>query len=106
MSTEDIQVRDNPDESRYEILVDSAPAGHMSYVRHGPRADFVHTEIDSEHEGRGLASTLIRAALDDARRRDWQVLPYCKFVAAFIGKHDEYRELVPAGERARFGLDG
>ncbi len=106
MSADHVQVRDNPDESRYEITVGDTVAGHSRYVLHGQRADFVHTEIHDEFEGRGLASTLIGAALDDARRRGWQVVPYCQFVKAFIVKHEEYRDLVPADQRASFGLDG
>jgi hypothetical protein len=106
MSADDVQVHDNADQSRYEITVGGTPAGFTRYVLHGQQADFVHTEIDGKFEGHGLASTLIRSALDDARRRGWQVLPYCQFVKAFIAKRDEYRDLVPADRRAQFGLEG
>jgi predicted GNAT family acetyltransferase len=106
MAASDVQVRDNPDESRYEILVDGQLAGFSRYVQHGARADFLHTEIDDRFEGRGLASQLIGAALDDARRRGWQIAPYCPFVSRFISKNPDYRDLVPVDERQRFGLAG
>jgi hypothetical protein len=99
-----VQVRDNPGESRYEIYVDDRLAGFTQYVVDGPVTDFVHTEVDDEFSGRGLASQLIQQALDDARRRGWQVMPYCRFVKGFIAKHPEYRDLVPAAQRERFGL--
>jgi uncharacterized protein len=101
MSTD---VRDNADESRYEIRVDGRVAGFSEYHVHGPDADFTHTQIGDEFGGQGLATRLIRAALDDARRRGWHVLPYCPFVKAFIAKNDEYLDLVPENRRARFGL--
>jgi predicted GNAT family acetyltransferase len=104
MTFDDVQLTRNADESRYEITVDGTLAGYMEYSLHGDRADFLHTEVAEEFGGRGLASQLIRYALDDARRQNWQVVPYCPFVKAFIAKHDDYRELVPAGERARFDL--
>jgi uncharacterized protein len=104
MTTDDVQVTRNADESRYEIAVDGTLAGFTKYLLHGDRADFIHTEIAEEFGGRGLASQLIRYALDDARRQHWQVLPYCPFVKAFIAKHDDYRDLVPADQRARFAL--
>jgi predicted GNAT family acetyltransferase len=104
MADEDVQVRANEDESRYEIVVDGTVAGFTQYMLEGQRADFVHTEIDDRFEGHGLASQLIRAALDDARSRGWQVLPYCRFVTQFISKNAEYRDLVPADQRSRFGL--
>ncbi len=33
-----------------------------------------------------------------------RVLPHCPFVKAYIEKHDEYVDLVPAEQRASFGL--
>lgn len=100
-----MQVRDNPDESRYEIFVGAQPAGFTQYTLHGSEADFTHTEIGEEYGGRGLASQLIRHALDDARARGWQVMPYCRFVRAFIEKNREYVDLVPVQQQGRFGLD-
>jgi uncharacterized protein len=97
-------VRDNTGESRFEIYADGRRAGIAAYHVHGDVVDFTHTVIDDEFEGRGLGSVLIRAALDETRARGRQVLPYCQFVRAFIAKHDEYLDLVPADRRDRFGL--
>jgi hypothetical protein len=99
---EDIELRDNPAESRYEILVDGSVVGVCEYNRRDGRIDLLHTEIDDRFEGHGLASKLIRYALDDARSSGTPVMPYCKFVRAFIGKHEDYLELVPEEHRARF----
>lgn len=32
------------------------------------------------------------------------MLPFCPFVNAWIGKHPDYLDLVPADQRERFGL--
>src|SRR3546814_20129770 len=42
-------------------------------------------------EGRGVASKLIRAALDAARDERLKVVAQCEFVAAYIERHPEYR---------------
>jgi len=102
--TDAISVRDNPEHSRFEIRVGDELAGFAAYRRHGDVSDFTHTEIGDEFEGRGLGSRLIRAALDETRAQGRQALPHCPFVRAFIDKHPEYTDLVPAGERAHFGL--
>jgi uncharacterized protein len=102
--TDNSQVRDNSGESRYEIWLDDELAGFTEYSLHGTEADFTHTQIEGRFEGHGLATQLIQAALDDARRRGWQVMPYCPFVRKFVANHAEYQDLVPAGHRARFGL--
>jgi hypothetical protein len=103
--SDDVSVRDNPGASRYEIQVDGKRAGFTEYVRHGKVVDLLHTEIGDEYGGRGLATELVRSTLDDARQHGAQVLPYCPFVKEFLEKNPDYRDLVPADKRARFGLD-
>jgi predicted GNAT family acetyltransferase len=99
-----IEVRDNPDADRYDVTVDGEAAGLLTYrLRPGVIA-LIHTEVDAAFEGRGVGSTLIREALDDARRRGLEVLPFCPFVKAYIQKHREYADLVPEGRREAFGL--
>jgi predicted GNAT family acetyltransferase len=97
-------VTDDRAESRYEIRVDGELAGFAQYHLHRGVAAFVHTEIGAEFGGRGLATTLIRAALDDARAHGYVVEPFCPFVRGFIEKFPEYRDLVAADHWERFGL--
>lgn len=97
-------VRDNATESRYEIVVDGEVAGFADYHLHDDVIAFLHTEVDPQHQGEALASTLIRESLDDARRRGLRVQPFCRFVRAFIADHADYVDLVVPEERQRFGL--
>ena len=60
--------------------------------------------IDDAFAGKGLASTLIKHALNDARGAGVAVLPQCPFVKGYIEKHPEYLDLVPEDRRAHFGL--
>jgi predicted GNAT family acetyltransferase len=98
-------VRDNPDESRYEIHVDDKLAGFAQYHLYGKLIAFLHTEIDSEYEGQGLGSTLIRQSLDSVRERGLAVQPFCPFVRAVIAKNPDYLDLVRKDEHERFDLD-
>ena len=97
-------VADNPDEHRVEIRVGDDLAGFVVYRRRPGLIAYIHTEIEDRYEGRGLGSTLIRAALDQARAEQLAVLPFCPFVNAFIERHPEYVDLVPAENREAFGL--
>ncbi|MEV4297661.1 GNAT family N-acetyltransferase [Microbispora rosea] len=106
MQQSEPQVADNREASRFEITVDGALAGFAEYRLHGPRISFTHTEIDPAFGGRGLGSTLVRAALDAARDSGLSVLPFCPFVQRYIERHPDYLDLVPADQRARFSLDG
>jgi len=92
--------------SRFEIHVDGCLAGFAQYRMKDPGLIvFTHTEIDDAYEGRGLGSTLVRAALDAARDRGLAVRPDCPFVRAYIARHpDAYLDLVPEELRARLDL--
>jgi predicted GNAT family acetyltransferase len=102
--SEDVNVQQNAEQSRFEIRVGGELAGFAVYHLHGDVADFTHTEIDDAFEGEGLGSRLVGAALDQTRAAGHQVLPHCPFVRAYIARHAEYADLVPAEERPRFGL--
>lgn len=87
------KVRDNRAEQEFELDLD----GHRAiaaYQREGNRIVFTHTVVPLEIEGRGVGSKLIRAALDSARDQGLTVVAQCQFVAAFIRKHPEYRDLL------------
>lgn len=60
----------------------------------GTTVTFTHTEVDDAHAGQGLASRLIRAALDDVRSRDETIVPRCPFVAAYVERHPGYADLL------------
>ena len=88
-----VVVRDNPEELRYEALLD----GHVGLIRY--RAEpgivvLVHTEVDEAVEGTGVGSRLVRGALDDIRARGLRLVPLCPFVAAYLRRHPEDADLV------------
>jgi uncharacterized protein len=97
-------VRNNPEQSRYEIAVEGELAGFAQYRERPRLLALTHTEIDERFEGRGLGGELISFALDDARERGLAVLPFCPFVNAYIQRHPEYVELVPEDYREQFDL--
>lgn len=99
-----IDVRDNPDANRYEVFLDDELAGYAAYRRSGDELTLIHTEVDPAFEGKGIGSGLARGVLDDARRSASVVLPRCEFMKGYIGRHDEYVDLVPADRRSDFGL--
>jgi predicted GNAT family acetyltransferase len=87
-------VVNNPTESRYEIHVDGQLAGFTQYRTTPGVTEFVHTEIDEAHEGRGLGGQLARAALDDVRSAGDKVIATCPFIKGWIAKHEDYQDLL------------
>ena len=99
-----ITVADAPADSRIEIQLDGALAGFVVYKRRPGTIAFIHTEIAESARGHGLASTLIAAALAQARAEQLQVLPFCPFVRDFIEQHHDVLDLVPRERREQFRL--
>jgi predicted GNAT family acetyltransferase len=88
-------VKDNPDLSRFEAYVDGALAGFAAYRLSGGHIVFTHTEVDDDHEGQGVGSTLARGALDQVRAAgERDVVAMCPFIAAWIEAHPDYQDLV------------
>ncbi|HEY1225883.1 MAG TPA: GNAT family N-acetyltransferase [Ramlibacter sp.] len=87
-------VRRNPARHRFELEADGRPAGHLNYREREGVLELVHTEVDDAFQGRGLAAVLAKAALDGARAAGQRVVPSCAYVASYIERHPEYRDLV------------
>jgi predicted GNAT family acetyltransferase len=90
---ENIGVSNNTEESQYEATIDGRKA-LAAYSRDGEKVTFTHTEVPPELEGRGIASKLVTAALNDCRQQNLRVVPQCAYVAAYIERHPEYKDLV------------
>src|SRR5688572_10206851 len=88
------EVRDVPERSRYEILVDGNVAGFAEYQDVDDTRVFTHTEVDEAYEGQGLGGRLIRFALDDAEAQARTIVALCPFVRRTVERHPEYQKLV------------
>jgi predicted GNAT family acetyltransferase len=91
---EGVEVRDNPEERRYELLVHGELAGTILYRPRPGALALIHTEVDPSLEGHGLGGRLVGAALDDIRARGLHVVPICPFVRSYLDEHPEYQDLV------------
>jgi predicted GNAT family acetyltransferase len=98
------EVRHLPDDFVFAIILDDEMAGYTEY-RVGPRVRaFMHTIVDDKFRGKGLASQLVKWALDETRGEGLLVEPYCPFTRRYIKEHTEYLDLVPKDRRADFDL--
>jgi uncharacterized protein len=94
-------VRDDPQELRYELLDDSGVViGQIRYVLEPGAVVLVHTEVDPELQGHGLAGELVQGAMNDLRERGLKVIPVCPYVRAWLRRHPEQADLV-VGPRTR-----
>jgi predicted GNAT family acetyltransferase len=86
--------RDDTDR-RYTGSVEGRIAALAEFTPAAELVVFTHTETDPAFEGQGVASHLVRWALDDVRARGLRVVPVCPFVKAYVTRHaEEYGDLV------------
>ncbi|HEX3736884.1 MAG TPA: GNAT family N-acetyltransferase [Solirubrobacterales bacterium] len=98
------EIVDDKEQSRYEVHLDGETVAIADYVRQPGIVSFTHTETFAGHKGQGLAGRMIDRALRDAREEGLEVVPFCSFVAHYLGDHREFLDLVPAERRAEFRL--
>lgn len=71
--------------------------GHIAFLEYnlaGNVLQLIHTEVPKALQGMGLASELAHEALEWAREHGTRVDVVCEFVADYLKKHPEYRDLV------------
>jgi uncharacterized protein len=90
----DVTVRNNPEAPTYDAIIDDRIVGSIIYELKGSRAVISHTIVEPDQRGNGIASTLVKGALEDIRGRGLTVTNYCSFVTAFIKKYPEYADVV------------
>jgi uncharacterized protein len=86
-------VRDNKAKSRFELDVE----GGLAFANYNvtPEAVIItHTETPRALRGRGIASELVKGALELIRADGQKVVAGCGFVVDYLRKHPEYADLV------------
>ena len=93
----------NTAEHRFEIVEDSLMA--MADYQPVEGAWIMdHTEVPTEWEGRGIASSLVAAAVAEARQRGLKIIPTCSYVAAWLKRHRDDHDLIHPDYRRALGL--
>jgi predicted GNAT family acetyltransferase len=86
------QVRDNKSQHRFELDVEGGLA--FANYRLSPQAVVItHTETPRALRGRGIASELVKGALELIRADGLKVVAGCGFVVDYLRKHPEYADL-------------
>ncbi|MFI5780430.1 GNAT family N-acetyltransferase [Nocardia sp. NPDC051570] len=84
----------NDAQHRYEVWYGDKLAGFAEYREHDDDTVFIHTEVDTEFSGKGLANTLAHGAIEDVVARGRAIVARCPFVKSWLDKHPEYDEHV------------
>lgn len=86
-------VRDNPSRRRYELEIDGQVV-FLTYRRDGDILYIPHVEAPPALRGTGAAGRLMEGVMDMARVQGLRVVPICSYAAAWLRRHDEWRDVM------------
>jgi predicted GNAT family acetyltransferase len=86
-------VRNNAALSCFELEAEGGTAVANYRLEDGVMT-FFRTETPAHLQGRGIASQLVRGALDEARAKALKVKPRCSFVGQYMARHPETHDLL------------
>lgn len=86
-------VQHDEEAKSFRVVIEGAVA-HADYEVESGRMVCTHTYVPPALRGRGLAEVVVRAMLGHARERGLRVMPACSYVAVFIERNAEFRDLV------------
>ncbi|WP_156760855.1 GNAT family N-acetyltransferase [Microbacterium karelineae] len=95
MTEDRFAVEHRTPESRYVLIdreSDDAVIGEESYVDVGDERVLFHTLVSDDYGGRGLASRLVSAVVDDVVAHGKVVVPVCPYVKTWLPKHPEHAD--------------
>ena len=86
-----MKVQHDVQHSRFVIPLSSGEA-ELVYALVGDDAiDLQHTEVPPADRNRGIAGTMVQAAVAYAREQRLRVIPSCPYVRAWFRRHSEER---------------
>lgn len=91
-----IDVRHEPERRRFVAHSPEGDGELLYRIGASGALDVYHTGVDPQLRRRGIGEALVRAALSYARANRLPVIPTCPFVARWLEKHPEERDLVVA----------
>lgn len=90
------QLIDNTEAKRYEFDIEGKKP-IVEYIKIPGKIYLTHTEVPASLQGQGIATTLIKAVLEEVEKNDWELIPLCPMIATYIKNNPEWRKLVLKG---------
>lgn len=90
---ENISLIKNEENHRFEIAFENHKA-FIDYKERPGKISLIHTEVESELEGKGAATAVIEKTLEYLEQNNYKLVPLCPLVFAYIKRHPEWKRIV------------
>lgn len=78
---------------KFFVIIDGLES-YLGYVKTNDTLNLVHTFVPSVLRGKGIAAKLVEAALQNARKNAYKIIPSCSYVSNYIEQHPEFADLI------------
>ncbi len=92
----EVKIKENKEKKRFEAEVENKLA-LIEYIRAEDKMYLTHTEVPSELEGKGIASSMAKQVLQQIKDENLKLVPLCPFVASYVKRHPEWKEILAEG---------
>ncbi|WP_396151186.1 GNAT family N-acetyltransferase [Flavobacterium sp.] len=87
----------NEEKKRFELHVDTHFA-FIEYILTNQNVMYLtHTEVPQALEGNGVGGSIVFKALNYIKSNHFTLAPLCPFVAAYVKRHPEWKEILASG---------
>lgn len=91
-----MEVTNNIEQKRFELKTADKVA-FVDYISAKEKFFLTHTEVPKSLEGQGIGSKLVVHALNYIKSENLKLVPLCPFVAAYLKRHPEWKEILAEG---------
>lgn len=92
----DIPLVNNELSRQFELTVDNIKS-KIEYELQKDRMFLIHTEVPQALAGKGVGNAIVEKTLQYLETNNLKLVPLCPFVAAYVKKHPEWKNLLVQG---------
>lgn len=81
-------------EGKYYFIEAENKIAKIEYIKTKDKIYLTHTEVPKELNGKGIGSALAKLVLEKIKKDELILVPLCPFVAMYIKKHPDWKEIV------------
>lgn len=91
-----ITLTETGSKGRYVTRPDpEGPEAELTYSRASDKLIIIdHTGVPDAYRGRNVGVSLVRRAVDDARKGGYKIMPLCPFAAAQFRRHGDWADVL------------
>lgn len=91
----EISLEDGPAKGRYVGRIEGLPDAQLTFSRSNPHLIIVdHTGVPDEMRGMGVGKALVERVVEDAREKNFKIIPLCPFARAMFERTPAWRDVL------------